>query len=85
MERFMIINGHGGNIAPLGNALVRINEELGPTFVGSATYFSFADKDLGPKFDFDKDIVGHAARWKRRSRCTWPRKSSRPTASAPAR
>ncbi|MEZ4521007.1 MAG: creatininase family protein [Thermomicrobiales bacterium] len=59
-ERFMIINGHGGNIAPLGNALVRINEELGPTFVGSATYFSFADKDLGPKFDFDKDIVGHA-------------------------
>ncbi len=58
-ERFMIINGHGGNIAPLGNAIVRINEELGPTFVGSAAYFSFADKELGPKF-FENEIVGHA-------------------------
>ncbi|HLT20652.1 MAG TPA: creatininase family protein [Thermomicrobiales bacterium] len=59
-QRFMIVNGHGGNIAPLGNAVVRINEELGPTFVGSATYFSFADKELHTKFEFDKDIIGHA-------------------------
>ncbi len=59
-ERFMIVNGHGGNIAPLGNTLVRINEELGPTFVGAATYFSFADRELGAKFGFDKDIIGHA-------------------------
>lgn len=58
-ERFMIVNGHGGNIAPLGNALVRINEELNPAFVGSATYFSFADKDINDKFDV-KGVIGHA-------------------------
>lgn len=59
-ERFMIVNGHGGNIAPLGNAVVRINEELGPTFVAASTYFSFMDRDLTAKFGFDKDIIGHA-------------------------
>src|SRR5690606_24643731 len=32
----------------------------GPTFVGAATYFSFADKELHTKFEFDKDIIGHA-------------------------
>lgn len=58
-ERFMIINGHGGNIAPLGNALVRINEELNPAFVASATYFSFADKDINEKFDVT-GVIGHA-------------------------
>lgn len=59
-ERFMIVNGHGGNIAALGNAVIRINEELGPTFVGASSYFSFSDKDLPAKFGFDKDITGHA-------------------------
>jgi creatinine amidohydrolase len=59
-ERFMIVNGHGGNIAPLGNAVVRINEELGPTWVGSGTYFSFADKNITSDFGFGDDIIGHA-------------------------
>lgn len=58
-ERFMIVNGHGGNIAPLGNAVVRINEELGPAFIGSGTYFSFADKDINEKFGIT-GVIGHA-------------------------
>lgn len=58
-ERFMIVNGHGGNIAPLGNAVVRINEELSPAFVGFGTYFSFADKDINEKFDVT-GVIGHA-------------------------
>lgn len=58
-ERFMIVNGHGGNIAPLGNAVVRINEELAPTFIGAGTYFSFADKDVNERFGVD-GIIGHA-------------------------
>ncbi|MEZ4619365.1 MAG: creatininase family protein [Caldilineaceae bacterium] len=49
-DRYMIINGHGGNTAPLGQALVRINEALAPTFVGSALYFSFADSDINARF-----------------------------------
>lgn len=58
-ERFMIVNGHGGNIAPLGNAVVRINEELSPAFVGFGTYFSFADKDINEKFNVT-GVIGHA-------------------------
>lgn len=58
-QRFMIVNGHGGNIAPLGQALVRINEELAPTFVGAGTYFSFADSDVNERFGIT-GITGHA-------------------------
>ncbi|MCB0081420.1 MAG: creatininase family protein [Caldilineaceae bacterium] len=58
-ERFMIVNGHGGNIAPLGQALVRINEELAPTFVGAGTYFSFADDGINERFGIT-GITGHA-------------------------
>ena len=31
-ERFLFINGHGGNIPSLGVATVRIKEEVDPTF-----------------------------------------------------
>ena len=58
-QRFMIVNGHGGNIAPLGNALVRINEELAPAFVGAGTYFGFADDGIDKRFGID-GITGHA-------------------------
>ena len=58
-DRFMIVNGHGGNIAPLGNAVVRINEELSPTFIAAAIYFSFADDDIDEKFGIE-GITGHA-------------------------
>ena len=58
-QRFMIVNGHGGNIAPLGHAMVRINEELSPIFVGNGTYFGFADKGIDEQFGID-GITGHA-------------------------
>lgn len=58
-ERFMLINGHGGNIPALGTAVVRINEELSPAFIGAATYFSFADKDVNERFGIT-GITGHA-------------------------
>lgn len=58
-QRFMIVNGHGGNIAPLGNAVVRINEELAPTFIAAGTYFSFADEGINEKFGIG-GITGHA-------------------------
>ena len=61
-ERFMIVNGHGGNIAPLGDAIVRINEDLSPTFIGSGTYLFFADEGLDKEYGID-GIVGHACEW----------------------
>ena len=61
-NRFMIINGHGGNIAPLGDAIVRINEELEPDFIGSGLYLYFADKEVNEQFGID-EIVGHACEW----------------------
>lgn len=58
-ERFMIVNGHGGNVAPLGDAVVRINEELSPRFIGHALYFGFVDKGIDEQFGID-GITGHA-------------------------
>ncbi|MCB0015598.1 MAG: creatininase family protein [Anaerolineales bacterium] len=58
-ERFMFINGHGGNQAALGEAIVLIQEELEPLFVGTGLYFYFADSDIDEKFGIT-GITGHA-------------------------
>ena len=61
-QRFMIVNGHGGNIAPLGDAVVRIQEELSPAFIGSGLYLYFADAGLDKEYGIE-GIVGHACEW----------------------
>ena len=61
-ERFMIVNGHGGNQAPLGDAIVRINEELEPAFIGSGIYLYFADDGINEQFGIE-GIIGHACEW----------------------
>ncbi len=58
-ERFMFVNGHGGNVAPLGDAVVRINEELEPTFVGAGIYLDFADEGINERFGIG-GVLGHA-------------------------
>ncbi len=58
--RFFFVNGHGGNQAPLGDALVRINEELAPDFVGSGLYLYFADLPAINKGFGVEGITGHA-------------------------
>ena len=58
-ERFLLVNGHGGNIPAMGVATVRIKEEIDPTFIGACSYFSFADKGLAEKHDMT-GITGHA-------------------------
>src|SRR3954453_2114533 len=40
-ERFLIVNGHGGNIAAMDIATIRARTELEVPFVGACTYFSF--------------------------------------------
>lgn len=58
-DRFMFVNGHGGNTAPLGDAVVRINEELRPAFVGAGIYFDFAEPGIDEIHGID-GITGHA-------------------------
>ena len=45
-ERFLIMNGHGGNVAAMNVATVRIKEAYEPAFIGAANYFSFSDENL---------------------------------------
>jgi creatinine amidohydrolase len=45
-ERFLIVNGHGGNVPAMNIAATRIREELEPTFIGASTYFEFGDVPL---------------------------------------
>jgi creatinine amidohydrolase len=61
-ERFMFVNGHGGNTAPLGDAVVRINEELSPAFVGAAIYLSFTDPAIHETYARGPH-TGHACEW----------------------
>ena len=56
---FFIVNGHGGNQAPLGDALVRIHEELQPDCIGSGLYIHFSDRSIDADFGVT-NIVGHA-------------------------
>jgi creatinine amidohydrolase len=58
-ERFLIVNGHGGNVPAMNVAIVRAKEEIGVTFVGACSYFSFADPEV-PKQHLNMEKVGHA-------------------------
>lgn len=58
-ERFLIVNGHGGNIPSMNVAIVRAKEEIGMSFVGACSYFSFADSEVREKHA-KTDHTGHA-------------------------
>jgi creatinine amidohydrolase len=58
-QRFMIVNGHGGNTNAMGTACARVHEELDVAFIGAATYFSFMDRDINERFGIT-GITGHA-------------------------
>lgn len=58
-ERFLIVNGHGGNIPSMNVAIVRAKEEIGMSFVGACSYFSFSDKEIRDKHA-KTEHTGHA-------------------------
>jgi len=58
-ERFLIVNGHGGNIPAMGVAVVRAREELDVPFVGACSYFSFPDPEIA-KRHVTSEVTGHA-------------------------
>jgi creatinine amidohydrolase len=58
-ERFLIVNGHGGNVPAMNVASVRAREELQVPFVGACSYFSFGDRSIVEKY-CTSEITGHA-------------------------
>ncbi|MDI3341716.1 MAG: creatininase family protein [Sphaerobacter sp.] len=58
-ERFLIVNGHGGNVAAMNIAAVRAREELDVPFVGACSYFDFADPEIAKRY-VQSEITGHA-------------------------
>jgi creatinine amidohydrolase len=58
-ERFMIVNGHGGNISAMDIATIRARTELEVPFVGACTYFSFLGENAKAKHQ-TAEINGHA-------------------------
>jgi creatinine amidohydrolase len=58
-ERFLIVNGHGGNIPAMNIAIVRAKEEIGVGFVGACSYYTFADPDVARQH-IGTSTVGHA-------------------------
>jgi creatinine amidohydrolase len=58
-ERFMIVNGHGGNVAAIEIAAIRARTELDVPFVGACTYFSFLDQSVKERYPTTA-VNGHA-------------------------
>lgn len=58
-ERFLIVNGHGGNVPAMNTAAMRTREELDVPFVGACSYFSFGDPEVAKRVT-QTDITGHA-------------------------
>jgi creatinine amidohydrolase len=58
-ERFLIVNGHGGNIAAMDLAAIRAKTELDIPFVGACTYFDFLAEEELTQFE-QTEHNGHA-------------------------
>jgi creatinine amidohydrolase len=58
-ERFLIVNGHGGNVSAMDIAAIRAKTELDVPFVGACTYFSFLDAEGLTQFE-KTEHNGHA-------------------------
>jgi creatinine amidohydrolase len=58
-ERFLIVNGHGGNVSAMDIASIRAKTELDVPFVGACTYFSFLDAEGLTQFE-QTEHNGHA-------------------------
>jgi creatinine amidohydrolase len=58
-ERFMIVNGHGGNVSAMDIATIRARTELDVPFVGACTFYSFLDDSVKERYQ-TSPLTGHA-------------------------
>ncbi|MFH1811324.1 MAG: creatininase family protein [Pseudomonadota bacterium] len=59
LRRFLLVNGHGGNIGTLNAACTSIQRELNPDLVAVCTYYNMYDPEIDRRFD-DSGQGGHA-------------------------
>lgn len=58
--RFLILNGHGGNVDPLRVALRQLQSKWPATVLAGASYWSIADEAIASRLVGEDKQVGHA-------------------------
>lgn len=59
-RRFLLVNGHGGNIDPLRVALRQLQTEHPTALLAGASYWSGADEFIAEHLEGEHKFVGHA-------------------------
>jgi creatinine amidohydrolase len=59
-RRFLLLNGHGGNIDPMKIALRQLQPEFPDTLLTAGCYWSPGDAEIVKLLDGDNKFVGHA-------------------------
>ena len=60
-RRIVLLNGHGGNIHPLGAAAVKLSEE--DVWTIPLTYWQMVPDELAAWSEADAGSIGHAGEW----------------------
>ena len=60
-RRIILLNGHGGNIHPVGAAAVTLSEE--DVWTIPLTYWQMVSDELAQRSDADAGSIGHAGEW----------------------
>src|SRR5690349_916659 len=58
--RFLVLNGHGGNIDTMHAALRRLQPRYTDRILGAACYWDLAEKELGALAQGPRKVMGHA-------------------------
>lgn len=59
-SRFLILNGHGGNVDPMRVAMRELQQEWPRCVLGGASYWSIAENEIATRLEGEDKQVGHA-------------------------